>query len=163
ILIFGFIQTLAFLSASDPPNLSGSMARAISADPFETWFFEFKLLALFATAALLWRYTSSEGRLRTLIYLVFAIGAASALFGIVRQTMQINPGFLLPRLMPNSGYAQFINYNHFGFLMEMVFGLAVGIVVARGISRGEVLIYLAVGSLCGTALVLSNSRGAVFS
>jgi O-antigen ligase len=163
ILIFGFTQTLPFLRASDPPNLSGSIARAISADPFETWFFELKLLALVVTAALLLRYTSSQKRLRTLIYLAFGIGAASALFGIIRQTMQINPGFFLPKLMPNSGYAQFINYDHFAFLMEMVFGLAVGITVAGGASRGEVLIYLAVGSLAGTALVLSNSRGGIFS
>ncbi|MCA1602327.1 MAG: hypothetical protein LC776_12025, partial [Acidobacteria bacterium] len=85
-------------------------------------------------------------------------------FGIVRQTTQRGEaGFILPYLMPGEGYAQFINQNHFAFLMEMALGLVLGLVVGGGVRRDRVLIYLVAVVPVWTALVLSNSRGGIFS
>src|ERR1041385_4234543 len=95
--------------------------------------------------------------------MVLGIGVASAVFGIVRQTVQHEPGFLLPRTMPGIGYGQFVNKNHFALLMEMTLGLGVGIGLLRSFNRDRMMIYVALMLPVWTALVLSNSRGGILS
>jgi O-antigen ligase len=122
-----------------------------------------KLLAYVLVLGLLLRYTSTRRRLRALIYLVIGIAVLSAMFGMVRQMTQREAGFLLPGLMPEVGYGQFINRNHFAFLMEMALGLTLGLIVAGGVRREQKLVHLAPALLLWAALVLSNSRGGIFS
>jgi len=143
---------------------------AISADPYETRRFAFKLIALALAGVLLWSHSASRRRLSSLIHMVILIGVASAVFGIVRQTAQpdaaqagIAEGFLLPYLRPGQGYAQFINRNHFAFLMEMALGLALGLAAGGGVRRDRSLIYVAAMIPLIAALSLSNSRGGVGS
>ena len=134
----------------------------ISADPNETRFVAFQLLSLALAAALLFRYASTEFRLRTVINVIIAVAVASAIFGLLRQTMQHSDSFLLP-LKPDQGYGQFINKNHFAFLMEMGFGLALGMIVGGGVKRERTLIYFASLLCIWMALVLSNSRGGLLA
>src|SRR5262249_35223442 len=70
-------------------------------------------------------------------------------------------GFVLPLLRPKQGFAQFINKNHFAFLMEMAFGLAVGLVIGERSRNG--LVYLAFLPPLWVGLVLSNSRGGILA
>ena len=70
---------------------------------------------------------------------------------------------MLPLLQARVGYGQFINHNHFAFLMEMTGGLLCGLIVSREMSRARVLYYLLAGLVIWSALVLSNSRGGIFS
>lgn len=140
------------------------MWRALSADPYETRRFALKLLALTLAGLLLLRYTSNQRRLRTLVHVVIGVGVASALFGIIRKTGQGNaPNFVLPQLTPDRSYAQFIDRNHFAFLIEMVLGLVLGLIVARGFQLDRRLIYLTAALLLCSSLVLSNSRGGIFA
>lgn len=161
--LFCFAQTL-------PVELAGrevagvKIWRTISADPYQTKLVALKLLALTLTWAMLLRYTSNQRRLRALIYTLIGIGVVSALFGIIRQTTQRGAtGFILPYLQAGSGYGQFINKNHFAYLMEMVLGLTLGVVAGRGVRREQMLIYFALALPVWTALVLSNSRGGLFA
>lgn len=165
IAVVAFIQTLPLWKGT-AQGIEDEWWRATSADPFETRLFIVKTIALVLTAELLMLYTSNARRLRLLVHVAIGIGIASAAFGIVRQTMQRSaPGFVLPYLMPGAGYAQFINRNHFAFLMEMALGLALGLVVAGsgGARRARVLLYLAAVVPLWTALVLANSRGGILS
>jgi O-antigen ligase len=132
---------------------------AISADPFETRRFTLKLVALSLYGLLLTRYAASGKRLRLLVHVIIAVALASALFGILRQTTQREIGFILPFLRKGLGYGQFINQNHFAFLMEMDLGLVLGLLVGRGVRRDRMLIYVATLLPVWTALVFSNSRG----
>ncbi|MDQ3920238.1 MAG: O-antigen ligase family protein, partial [Acidobacteriota bacterium] len=163
IIILAFAQSLPVLrAAAVAPQTPG--ARAISADPFETRFFALRALALLLAAQLLWNYTSGRRRLKALVNVIIAAGLVSAVYGIARQTMQgATEGFLLPGLDPGVGYGQFINRNHFAYLMEMSLGLLLGLVVAGGVARDRILMYLAVGAPIWAALVLSNSRGGIFA
>jgi O-antigen ligase len=136
---------------------------SISADPFQTRFFALQMLALTAFLALLYRYASTERRLRALVYTVLGVAVASAIFGILRQTTQHETGFILPLLKPRQGFGQFINKNHFAYLMEMAFGLGLGIILSGGIKRDRVMIYIALLLPIWTGLVLSNSRGGVLA
>ena len=129
----------------------------ISADALQTQFFALQLVALAAFLALLYRYAATEQRLRTLVYVVLAIAIMSAIFGLLRQTSQHQTGFVLPLLKPDQGFAQFINRNHFAYLMEMAFGLGAGLVFFEQ-SRHR-LLYLALLFPLAAGLVVSGSRG----
>jgi len=157
-----FLQTLSFGHSSEHSEaINFSLWNAISADPYQTRFFVLQLFSLTLAGVLLYRYASTEGRLRTLINVVVGLVVASALFGILRQTTQHQLGFGLPLLPLNVGYGQFINKNHFAFLMEMGFGLTLGMILGGGSKREQALIYLAALVPVWTALVLCGSRGAL--
>jgi O-antigen ligase len=81
----------------------------------------------------------------------------------VRQFTQQHIGFVLPHLKPGFGYAQFINSNHFAFLIEMALGLSLGIVVMRGVSGRRRLLFLLAALVMGLAVVRVNSRGGIVS
>ena len=160
LLAFAFLQTLPaprFL-------LTGTDQRAtLSADVFQTRQFIIQLLALMLAGLLLIVHTDSERRLRRVVGLVIGVGVVSALFGLWRQASQHATGFVLPQLRPGFGYAQFVNSNHFAFLMEMSLGLALGIVVCRGVRGMRLAIYLGAAIPMWLALVLANSRGGILS
>lgn len=161
--IFAFWQSCAWGGATVVAGIESRTGTALSAAPYETWRFVLKLLALALTGALLQSHITGPRRFNALIKTLIFVGVASALFGIVRQTTQHEEGFLLAFLRPGEGYAQFINRNHFAFLMEMAFGLALGLVTGRGARRDRVMIYAAAMILMWTGLVLSNSRGGIGS
>ncbi|HEV8371336.1 MAG TPA: O-antigen ligase family protein [Pyrinomonadaceae bacterium] len=161
---FAFLQTLTIRSGNDDPAVATLQPwNAISADPYQTRFFVLQLLALTTCLALLYRYCRTERRINLLIHVILAVAVASALFGIFRQTLQQHPGFVLPRTLPGQGYGQFINKNHFAYLMEMALGLGIGMGLGRGIKRERVMIYVALLLPVWTGLVLSNSRGGILA
>ena len=136
---------------------------ALSSDFFETRAFAFKMAALVLAALLVIRFTSSAKRLGILVHTIILVASASALFGILRQSTQRGPGFVLARLMPDAGYGQFINKNHFAFLMELAFGLIVGVALMRRGRSERWLLYLSALLLIWTAMVLCNSRGGLLT
>ena len=150
-----FLQTLSIGSSN--------VWSAISADPFQSRFFALQILALTVFLALLYRYANTERRVRVLVYTILAVAVMSAVFGLLRHTTQHETGFVLPLLRQNQGYAQFVNKNHFAYLMEMAFGLGLGILIAGGIKRDQVMIYLALLLPIWTGLVLANSRGGILA
>ena len=158
--VLAFVQTLSFGSQ----QVAGiAVWNTISADPFQTRFFALQMLALSAWLALLYRYVTSERRIRVLVYTIIAIAVVSAVFGILRQATQHQTGFVLPLLRQNQGYGQFVNKNHFAYLMEMAFGLGIGMAIASRAKRERLLIYVALLLPIWTALVLSNSRGGILA
>ena len=165
LITLAFLQTvpLGWVSAG-AAGAGGEAWRAASADPYETRRFTLKLLALTLAGMLLLRYTSDRRRLRALVRAVIGVGVASALFGVARQMVQGDaPDAVLPRLLPDRSYGQFIDRNHFAFLMEMVLGLLLGLLAGGGARRESRPVYLAAALLLWGALVLSNSRGGIFS
>jgi O-antigen ligase len=162
--LFSLLQTFAFGNQStNPAGIPFAPWNAISADPYQTRFFVLKLLALTMAGVLLFRYGSSERRLRTMINVVIGVAVVSAIFGILRQTTQHTIGFGLPLLVPDAGYGQFINYNHFAYLMEMALGLILGLVLGGGVKREQALIYFAALLPIWTGLVLCGSRGGLIA
>ena len=135
----------------------------ISADLFQTRFFALQLVALTAFLALLYRYAATEKRLRILVYTVICIAVVSAIFGILRQTAQQQIGFVLPLLKPNQGFGQFINKNHFAYLMEMAFGLGIGLIAIERAKQNRLILHVALLLPIWVALVLSNSRGGILA
>jgi len=166
ILLVGFawIQSVPFWESNLAAATSGKVWLAISSDPYESQHFALKAGSLTLAGYLMLRYLNSRRRLSALITVILGVSVASAAFGILRQGLQRRQsGFVLPYLLLDSGYGQFINRNHFGFLAEMALGLGLGLIVARGIRRERVLTYAAILIVIWTALVLSGSRGALLA
>ncbi|HSE21553.1 MAG TPA: O-antigen ligase family protein [Pyrinomonadaceae bacterium] len=162
--IFSYLQSLPLWPNKPVAGLSNAPTwTAISDDPYQTQFFAVQVLALAAVLAMLYRYASTEFRVKCLVYVTLAVAATSAIFGLLRQTTQQGPGFILPFLEPGQGYGQFINRNHFAYLMEMAFGLGLGIALVGGVKRDRVPLYVSLLLPIWTALVLSNSRGGVLA
>jgi O-antigen ligase len=136
---------------------------ALSADPFESRLFAFRTAALVLAALLVIRFTSNTKRLGIVVHTVITVAIASALFGIARQAMQHADGFGLARLVLDGGFGQFINKNHFAFLIEMALGLTVGAAFMRRGRSDRVLLYLAVILLMWAAIMLSHSRGGLLT
>ncbi|HEX6183246.1 MAG TPA: O-antigen ligase family protein [Pyrinomonadaceae bacterium] len=153
------LAALALLQSLPLPGFG-----VVSFDPYESRVFALRLLAVTLYAALLLRHAATERRLRALAVTVVCVGAASALFGIFRQAAQREElGFFLPLLRKGEGFAQFVSRNHFPYLAEMALGLALGLVVARGVTRPKALLCAAAAIPLWVGLVLSNSRGGVFA
>ena len=160
--VFAFIQTVPFGKFS-PPALSEALSRTISADRQSTWNWAIEMLALILLAMMLLRYANNRHRLKWLVYVILGIAVASAIFGLYRQMVQHQSGFGLPYLRPGVGYAQFISKSHFAFLMEMGFGLVLGLIVWRGASRDRLLLLTGAAILFGATVVMANSRGGILS
>jgi O-antigen ligase len=160
LLAFAFVQTIAWSNSSIAGTNIGVTS---SADVFQTRRFIIHLFALLLVGWLLVSHTTSKKRLQLLVELVIVIGVVSAIFGLSRQASQRGPGFVLPGLLPGYGYAQFINSNHFAFLMEMAVGLALGIAVSRGVTGRRFAAYVIAAIPMWIALVLANSRGGILS
>lgn len=139
------------------------VSNSVSADAFESWLFALRLAALTLAGMLALRFTSSAFRLNFLIHAIVVVAVVSALFGIVRETMQRDQGFILPELRWGGGYAQFINKNHFSFLVEAAMGLLLGTTLLRRDRRERLLLYVSVMILLWVALVLSRSRGGLLA
>jgi O-antigen ligase len=160
------LAAFVFLQSIDLPT-GGTLklsALTISADPFETRLTFLKLLAFLINGLLLMRYTSTRFRMRAVIHVVVAVAVTSAVFGIARQALQHHEaGFILPYLRRDSGFGQFVNKNHFAFLMEMAIGLAAGLMLGGAVRRERLLIYLSAVALMWIGLVLTSSRGGLLS
>lgn len=160
ISLYALLQTIPFPHEATP---LGAMSQPISFDPQQTRSFALRIGALALVLTMLLQYTKRRSRLLILTYCVIGIVLASSIFGIVRQLSQRNQtGFWLPALEKNSGYAQFINRNHFAFLAEMGLGLLMGL-IAGVRPRTRSLVYLALALPIWTALVFSSSRGGILA
>jgi O-antigen ligase len=161
LVTFAFIQTVPWFSSTTVTAIA--FPRTLSADVFQTRLFIIHLCALILAGWLLVRYTTTPRRLRHLVETIIVIGVMSAGFGLWRQTSQHGIGFVLPYLRPGFGFGQFINPNHFAFLMEMALGLTLGIAICRGVSGSRLALYLFAAVPMWVALVLANSRGGLIS
>jgi O-antigen ligase len=163
---FALLQAMPFGSVPETAGIQQPFWVAISADPYNTVRFALKLLALILAGALLLSHLNSHGRLRALIMIILCVALGSAIFGLLRQTAQRDvTGFLLPYLPLQAGYGQFINSNHFAYLMELALGLPLSLILARSSrhhrsgSRDQWLLFGGLATPLLLALVLSNSRG----
>jgi O-antigen ligase len=163
ICAFAMLQTLPLIPTSNagPPVAT---LKSISADPFETQNFALSLLSLTFLGLAASDAVHGRRRFRLLVHAVIVVGVMSALFALARFSLQGDAdGFLLPRLATGVGFGQFINQNHFALMMEMTFGLVLGLILLGGIRSERVAIYAACGLLLFIALVLCNSRGGLLS
>ena len=157
--MFLLFQSLPLFAANNP--VISDLRLSISADPFTTQLLSIKLFAFILAGVMLLRYTNSKRRLRILVYVLIGISVASALLGLVRQSTG-GPAWFFPLPRLDRGFAQFVNRNHFGFLIEITFGLAIGFALrgARGFQRW---LLVSLAAFLWITLIVVNSRGAILA
>jgi O-antigen ligase len=139
-------------------------ASVISVDPYETKAFILTFGGLIVTGEVLFVYSNSRHRLKCLIGLVIATGVSSAIFGILRGLyLDDQPGILEGYLPPAQGYAQFLNRNHFALLLEMAFGLLLGILIKGELSQKLKFWGWFFAGIMIYAAITANSRGGIIS
>ena len=171
LIAFAFIQTSVPVRAGLPgPTIDAGLRRPISFAPYDTKMAALQLIALVTTAALLLRYTTTRRRLTMLVYVVVGIGLGSTVLGFIRKWFQHKVGFLLPHLQPDDGtvlgvggFGQFINHNHFAFLVEMSLGLLLGLMLRRPLRPTRLALGLMLAIPMWIAIVNSGSRGGLAS
>jgi len=160
LVVFAFLQSLSW---SQSTVAGVKVMSALSADPFESRIFAIRLAALLLAALLAAQFTNTASRLMTLANALIVVALLSAVFGIVRLTMQHSDGFILQSLQRESGFAQFINKNHFAFFIEPAAGLLIAMILLRQNAGHRKLIYLSGLILLWAALVMSRSRGGLLA
>jgi len=163
LIALAVLATLQSLSWSQSDIAGVRVVQALSADPFESWIFAMRLLALTLAGVIAARFTRNSLRLTILVSAIIFIAIASAAFGIVRLTMQHADGFVLPSLLMGGGFAQFINKNHFAFIIEPAMGLLAAMTLLRTDSGYRKLFYVSAIILLWAGLVMSRSRGGVLA
>src|SRR4030095_1330470 len=92
--MFAMLQTISLGGSIDDSAVNALAPwNSISADPYQTRFFVLQILALTSCLALLYRYCRTKKRITIIIHAVIILGVISALFGILRQTLQQQAGF----------------------------------------------------------------------
>jgi O-antigen ligase len=153
VVVLAVIQTL-------PLNSSYPWV-SISYDPFATLLSTLKILSLISLMMLVSVHVSTKRRMQILIYSLVLIGVISAVFGLTRKLTLLNQTRIMTQYFPDvSGFAQFINYNHFGFLAEMTLGLLLGLMHFSK-KRIVQIVTIALIALVWSSILLSNSRAAV--
>ncbi len=160
---FMFFQTIPLFGTPDEAAaIENGGRRALSADSYETLRLAYKTLALALTLGLLLTYVTNLRRFRALVYLVISIGTIIAFIALGQQLLNLAS----TDEQVTSGTATlgvFINRNHFAFLMEMSFGLTLGLIFAGGVRRKWFVRHLAVALILLIALLTSGSSGGILS
>ena len=156
LIVFACFQTLPIW-----PNLGAP--QTITIDPFRTKRFIVELLALTLMLAMLLRYVTTRSQLLTLAHIVIIVGAASAAFAMLHLALPGAPfASMAKSTLSDEGFGQFKNRNHFALLMEMSFGVALGLALYGGHGLRRHL-YIALACLCCVALIMTKSRGGIIS
>lgn len=137
---------------------------SISVAPQETKSFILLFGGLLVCGEILFTYTDSVYRLKALIALVLVVAAASAVFGFLREwVIGSESGVLSGYFNSDQGYAQFINRNHFAFLMEMGLGLILGLLLRCSFSEWYRFWGWLIAGTFIYSLMAANSRGGLIS
>ena len=163
LIALAVLATWQSLSWSQSDIAGVKIVNALSADRFESWIFALRLLALTIAGVIAVRFTRNSLRLTILVSAIIFIAITSAVFGIVRLTMQHTDGFLLSSLHTGGGFSQFINKNHFAFIVEPAMGLLIAMTLLRRDAGQRRLFYVSAIILLWAALVMSRSRGGVLA
>jgi O-antigen ligase len=163
LIALGALAVLQSLSWSNSSIGNVKVVNAISADPFESWIFALRLATLVVAGGLAASFTRTSSRLRILAGTIIFDALLSSVFGIARLTMQHGDGFLLASLRGGGGFAQFINKNHFAFLVEPALGLLVALTLLERNAGHRRLFYISAIILLWAAVVMSQTRGGLIA
>jgi O-antigen ligase len=159
VLLIGYtlLQTIPLIR-------EGGVRRPISANVLGTYRFAGQLFALIVIMKLLLDYTSNRKSLQWLINIVIAVTVGSAAFGVFQViAQQAWPSLVVGGQTGLQGFGQFSNRNYFALLLEMGFGLELGMLLMGGIKKPYRALHIASAILLAATIVLTTSRGGVFT
>lgn len=164
IIVVAIIQINPLRELNGIFSPSPSFQNPISLNIYETKNFIIIFFGLLILAETLLHYTNSEKKIRHLIYLVFIISMSTTLLGFARiLLLDSGNNFLSPYLTEKIQFAQFVNRNHYAYLMEMNVGLLVGLQLKARLPQWQKPFYWIMTALSCFSIIWVNSRGAILS
>lgn len=164
LIFIGLIQLLPLKGAVLPENLLDlPVSSSLSLDAFATRLAVVQLFAMLIYFAAALAFINTTRRLQTVSTTVIVLGFAMAVVGIIQYLSGEGKALWLresPQALP---FASFINRHHFGALMEMTLGLALGQLYTGAVKSEKRALYVFAVIVMGVALVLTSSRGALLS
>jgi O-antigen ligase len=157
-LLLGLVQSIAVTGGD-------GRLKSLSLDVEATRLTVVTLAALIVSHLLAANFITSRERLRALANFLSVYGLAMAVFALLQHfTWNGRFYWLRPTLSEVSHpFGPFVNHNHFAGYMELLVGVPLGLIVARGVRREERVFFGFAAAMMGTALILSLSRGGMVS
>lgn len=164
LLAIGVVQLIpVWPSSLGADLLATSYREPVSLDPYATRLFLVRLVCqvVFFAAAL--TFINSRSRKKKLAILLVIFGGLIAFFGILQRLA--NPESIYgvrptPQAIP---FGPFVNQHHFAALMEMLSGLALGILFGRASGRDQKLLLSFAAVIMAIAVIFTGSRGGLIS
>lgn len=161
--LYAVIQFVPFGTVAEMAGLSG-IPRTISIEPFWTQMFALHFVALLLFFAMALSYLDSAARIRKLTTLIVVFGFVFAFYAILQYVLSPTKIYGIYEAPSNAQpFGSFVNRHNFAAFMEMAIALPLGMLFAGAIPRDKRLITLTAIGLMGVSLVMSGSRGGLFS
>lgn len=161
LILLAVFQIIPFNKVFD---LSHQTTFPLSMNVYATKNFILILFGLLITGEALLQYTNSEQKLRNLVYLVLIISIGSTLFGFARVLFLDDENNFLSFYFNNKiQFAQFVNHNHYAYLMEMSLGLLVGLQLKSNLPQWQKPLFWLMTAISCFAIIWINSRGGILS
>jgi O-antigen ligase len=156
LLLVAVVQSLSF---------GGGQVKSLSLDVEATRMAAVILAGLLLALLIAANFIASRERLRALAGFLTVYGLVLAVFALLQHfTWNGRFYWLRPTLSEISApFGPFVNHNHFAGYMELLIGVPVALIVARGVRREERMFYGFAAVMMGVALVASLSRGGMVS
>lgn len=164
LLLVGLIQLMPVGASNVPEGLvSTAQASTISLDPYATRLFVFQLLLLLIFFSASLTFINSLPVLRAVTVFLLAFGGVLAFYSILQRVEDPSSIYGLRRPDQAIPFGTYVNRHHFAALMEMLLGLAVGLLLAGGLKAGRWPFVAAAAVLMGIAISLTGSRGGMIA
>lgn len=158
-ILIGIIQLLPVRSNTVGGLLAIPASAAISLDAYATRLFTIRLviLAVFFAAAL--TFLDSSRKLERCAFAAIIFGAVMAFFGVIQRLSGAETIYGLRKVGQAIPFGPFVNQHHFAAFMEMTSGLAIGILIGRGVGSTKRLFAGIGAAFMGIGLIYTGSRG----
>jgi O-antigen ligase len=164
IIVIGFIQLLPLRGLNFSAELlSVSADNALTLDPYSTKLAILKYIIFFIVFAASLTFINTNKRLQKIVFIIIIFAAFMAFYGILQNLAGADSIYGL-RPVPNANpFSAYVNRHHFAAFMEMVIGLALGVLFSQGIKKDKLLLLIIGMVLMGIAIVMTGSRGGFIS
>jgi O-antigen ligase len=163
LIIIGSIQLLPLGSREGAGLLDAPILQTLTMDPYATRLFVIKLLMYFVFFASALAYLPGGKRVSRIAIVLVTFGTLMAFFGILQRLATSDSIYGMrptPQAIP---FGTFVNQHHFAALMEMMSGLALGLLFGGGVTRERKLLLGMAAAIMGIAIVFTGSRGGLVS
>lgn len=162
LFVYCFFQLIPFGTLGEQAGVSG-IPRTISQEPFWTKVTALHLFSFISLLAALLTYVDSLARLKKIVMIITAFGFVYAFFAILQSVLSPNKIYGIYEVPYATPFGSFVNRHNFAAYMEMTISVPLGLLFVGAIQKDRRLLYITAVGLMGVALLLSGSRGGLFS
>ncbi len=163
LIAIGLIQLLPIGNSGASAILNIEPVTALTLDPYSTRFFVIRLLLCLIFFAASLTFIDSHRRIKSTVIFIVIFGSIMAFFGILQFLAKPDAIYGLrpsPQAIP---FGSYMNQHHFAALMEMISGLALGLLLGLKMTRDKKLLLGIASVLMGISIILTGSRGGMLS